>query len=260
MASGPTPRTVSSRSRRRDDDSEPGALRLTMAGPGDAGPRVIGLVAAHNEAATVARVVSALHAMPAISEVIVVADGSTDRTAEEASAAGAWVWIAPGRMGKGRALDAALDWAGPADAFLLVDADVGETASRMEALLAEVLAGKADLAIGRLPPTSGGGFGLVKRTSRWAIRRLAGFDALEPLSGQRAVSAPALQACRPLARGFGVETAMTIDALRLGFRVREAPVAMRHRPTGRGFRGFLHRARQGIDILSAALPRALHLR
>ena len=69
-----------------------------------------------------------------------------------------------------------------------------------------------------------------------------------------------LDACRPLAPGFGVETAMTIDAVRLGFRVIEVAVAMRHRPTGRGVRGFAHRGRQGVDAARAAVPRLAGLR
>ena len=63
-----------------------------------------------------------------------------------------------------------------------------------------------------------------------------------------------------MAARFGLETAMTIDAVRLGFRVGEVPVAMSHRPTGRGLQGFVHRGRQGADILLAVAPRAAGLR
>jgi hypothetical protein len=92
------------------------------------------------------------------------------------------------------------------------------------------------------------------------IRRLCGFEAEEPLSGQRALTWEVLEGVRPLARGFGVEVAMTVDAVRAGFRVVEVPVPMEHIPTGRDLPGFAHRARQGIDLLSAAAPRALRLR
>ncbi len=224
------------------------------------GPRVVALVPAFNEAATIAWVVESLTRLGTVSEVVVVTDGSTDRTAQEASAAGAWVWSAPRRMGKGRAVDAALDWVGPADAFVLIDADVGDTAAQAGPLLGEVLEGRLDLAVGRLPPLPGGGFGTVKRFSGWVIRTLTGFRAEEPLSGQRAVTSQALGACRPLAAGFGMETAMTIDAVRLGFRVGEIPVAMAHRPTGRSLKGFAHRGLQGMHILRAVVPRALRLR
>lgn len=78
-----------------------------------------------------------------------------------------------------------------------------------------------------------------------------------PMSGQRALTAEALAALRPLAGGFGVETAMGIDAARAGLRVMEVPVAAAHRPRGRGVAGFAHRARQGVHLLAAALPRLL---
>jgi glycosyltransferase involved in cell wall biosynthesis len=221
---------------------------------------VVALVAAFEEEATIARTVKSLFEIDAISEIVVIADGSTDRTVEEASAAGARVLAASRRRGKGGAVDSALDRVGPADVYLLVDGDVGSTAAETSALLDEVVGGRLDLAIGRLPPLEGGGFGLVKGFARWAIRATTGFDAAEPLSGQRAVRSEVLGACRPLARGFGLETAMTIDAVRLGFRVGDIPVDMRHRATGRTLAGFSHRALQGLDILRAVIPRVAGLR
>ena len=222
--------------------------------------RVVALVAAFDEEETIARTVKSLAEIDAVSEIVVVADGSTDRTAEEASGAGARVLVAPGRRGKGGAVDSALDRVGPADVYLLIDGDVGETAAETSKLVDEVVAGRLDLAIGQLPPLEGGGFGLVKAFSRWAVRTSTGFDPKEPLSGQRAVGSGVLQACRPLARGFGLETAMTIDAVRLGFRVGEIAVDMRHRATGRNLAGFTHRGRQGLDILRAVGPRLLGIR
>ncbi|MFM8944147.1 MAG: glycosyltransferase family 2 protein, partial [Actinomycetota bacterium] len=81
-----------------------------------------------------------------------------------------------------------------------------------------------------------------------------------PLSGQRAIAVSALRHLRPFAGGFGVETAMGMDAARANLRVVEIPVAFSHRATGRDVRGFLHRGRQGLDIARAALPRLLRRR
>lgn len=217
------------------------------------------MVAARDEEETVAQTVKSLYQIEGLAEVVVVDDGSRDRTAEEASAAGARVVVCARRRGKGGALEGALDRLAPADAYLFVDADTGGTAREAGALLAPVLGGNADVAVGRLPALSGG-FGLVKRMSLWLIRMVGGLGVVEPMSGQRALSARALAAVRPLAGGFGVETAMGIDAGRLGLRVVEVEVDMRHRPTGRGPAGFAHRARQGLDVLRAALPRAVGMR
>lgn len=218
------------------------------------------VVPAHDEEASIGLTVKALLDVADISEVVVVADGCTDRTAEEAAGAGGRVVMSPTRLGKGGAIEFGLDHLDRSPLYVLVDGDVGATAAEAGILLREVASGRLDLAIGRLPPQPGGGFGFVKRLAGRTIAALTGFHAAAPLSGQRAMTVEVLEACRPLAAGFGVETAMTVDAVRLGFRVGEVDVAMTHRPTGRSAAGFVHRARQGLDILRAAVPRALRLR
>jgi glycosyltransferase involved in cell wall biosynthesis len=223
-------------------------------------PTVLAVVAAHDEASTIARTVKALAGLASVDGIVVLADGCTDGTADEALAAGARVLVAPRRVGKGGAIESSLARLSEGEVIVLVDGDVGDTASEVDALVREVVRGRLDLAIGTLPPQHGGGFGLVKALSAKAIRALTGLATTEPLSGQRAVRREVLEACRPLAGGFGLETAMTIDAVRLGFRVGEVAVDMTHRPTGRTISGFLHRARQGADILRAVAPRALRLR
>jgi glycosyltransferase involved in cell wall biosynthesis len=217
------------------------------------GRRIVAVVPARDEADRVADTVRALRELPEVDEVVVVADGSRDGTAAAAWAAGARVLSSRKRLGKGRAVDRALDRI-VADIVVLADGDLGSSAGAIASLLREVVCDRADLAIAVLPP-QGGGFGLVKRASRFAIRRLSGYDAEEPLSGQRVATTRSLSACRPFARGFGLETAMTIDAVRAGLRVDEIPADLHHRPTGRNARGFLHRGRQGLAILLAVLPR-----
>ena len=58
----------------------------------------------------------------------------------------------------------------------------------------------------------------------------------------------ALAALIPFARGFGMETAMAIDAHRAGLRIAEIELDLEHRATGRTPAGFTHRARQLADI------------
>jgi glucosyl-3-phosphoglycerate synthase len=218
--------------------------------------QVVALVAAHEEADRIASTVSALHALA--DEVVVVDDGSGDATSSAALLAGATVLRASRRRGKGRAIEEALLRLPPAAVWLLVDADLAESAAGLGPLLEAVLDGRADIAIAGFPPLAGGGFGLVKRFAGRAIRVVCGFHAAEPLSGQRALTSAALTAVRPLAPGFGLEVGMTIDAVRAGLRVVEVPIeGLAHRATGRGLRGFAHRARQGRDILGAVAGRAV---
>jgi glycosyltransferase involved in cell wall biosynthesis len=85
------------------------------------GPRIVALVAAHNEEPLVGRTVKALRGIEAVDDVVVVADGSTDRTADEASGAGARVLVRAARRGKGGALEACLSRIDPAEVYVLVD-------------------------------------------------------------------------------------------------------------------------------------------
>lgn len=219
------------------------------------------MIPARDEAARVAATVAAARRLTSVDEVVVVADGSTDGTPRRAREAGARVLTRPRPAGKGTALEAGVDRSRPADVYVFLDGDLGESAGAAEALLDAVASGHADLAIGSLPRQARhGGFRLVKRFARAVVRGLSGYRPEEPLSGQRVLTREVLAAVRPLATGFGVEVAMTIDAVRAGFRVVEIPVDMEHEPTGRDLDGFVHRARQGWAVIRAAGPRVLRHR
>lgn len=217
--------------------------------------RVVALVAAKDSAISVGATVAALRSLACVHEVVVVDDGSSDATSEEALAAGARVLRLSRNLGKGDAIRAGVTATPEAGVYLLVDADVGDTATRAERLLRPVLADEADLVIAVLPAAGRrGGVGLVRDLAAAGIRRATGSGVRAPLSGQRAVKAGLLRSL-PLAPRFGLETAMTVDARRNGARVVELDVAMEHRHRGRSVAGFWHRARQGADIVRALWPR-----
>ncbi len=215
----------------------------------------IAIVPAKDRAGSISETVSALVSLPAVDAVVVVDDGSSDETAVLAAAAGATVVKLAANRGKGGAVAAGLAAAPTADTYLLLDADLGSTAGLADALLAPVEAGGADMSIAVLPSAGRkGGFGSVRKLAAAGIRRATGFEARSPLSGQRAVRGQLLRSL-PLADRFGLETAMTIDALRAGARVVEVEIAMDHRHTGRRLAGFRHRGGQGVDIVRALCPR-----
>jgi hypothetical protein len=212
------------------------------------------LVAARDEADTIAATVTSLRrAFPGV-EVIVADDGSRDATAERAQGAGAVVLRLP-RRGKGQALSAA-ERAAPPGALLLADADLR---GDLTPLLPSDKVSQG-LRVAAFVERRGGGFGIAKAVARAVIRLRSGFEAREPLSGQRALSAHARAAVFPLAPGFGAETRMTIDAVRAGCSVEEIELELEHRVTGRDARGFLHRGRQLVDALLAAGPLRINYR
>ena len=209
------------------------------------------LVAARDEERTIRRTVELLHAAFPGVEVIVADDGSRDGTAALAEGAGARVLRLPAR-GKGQALTLG-ERVAPKGRLLLVDADLEGEVSRLAVT-------NGDLAIAVFAERRGGGFGIAKQAGRLLVRALSGFEPREPLSGQRALSQAAREACFPLAAGFGSEVRMTVDAVRAGLEVSEHELPLRHRTTGRDAVGFAHRGRQLFDALLAFGPTAVNHR
>jgi hypothetical protein len=202
------------------------------------------LVAARDEEERIAQSVSALRAAFPDAEIVVADDGSRDATARRAAEAGARVVRLP-RRGKGQALTLA-ERECPDGRLLLCDADVAGD-------LRPLVAADADVAVASFARRVGGGLGIAKTAARRIVRLRTGVGVHEPLSGQRALSAKARGALFPVAAGFGVETAMTIDALRAGLELREVELDLAHRATGRDVRGFAHRGRQLGDLVLATL-------
>lgn len=214
------------------------------------------VIPAFNEAERIEKTLCALREVPDLEEILVVDDGSADRTATIADRAGATVLRLPENRGKGHALTIGAK-AAHGDILLLLDADLQESAAEAVKLLAPVLSGEADMTIATFPviPGAGGGVGLVVRLARFGIRRITGRTMIAPLSGQRALRRAVLDRTEGFAGGFGAEVGLTIDALCAGFRVLEVPTEMTHRITGRDIGAALHRARQFLAVLRALWAR-----
>jgi glycosyltransferase involved in cell wall biosynthesis len=220
------------------------------------------IVAARNEADRIGATLRALATAFPGAEVVVADDASSDGTAEVALAGGAQVVSRRRPHGKGANVTAAAQAAlsGASEEpdprpFLLCDADLGSSAAELGALVSAVGRPACDLAVGAFRRRTGGGFGITLNFARWAIERRCGYRATAALSGQRAMRAAVLRDVLPLAPGFGMETAMTIDAVRAGYTVGEVELDLEHRATGRNLAGFLHRGRQLLDIARAYLSR-----
>ncbi len=223
------------------------------------------VIPALNEADRIQATVTAALGLPAVALVVVVDDGSKDATATAARRAGAVVTRHARNRGKGAALETGAEAVrlldqreqrDPPRHLLFLDADLGGTAARAGPLIEPVLAGTADMTIAVFTTTVKlGGHGLVVGLSGAGIRRATGWRPAQPLNGQRCLTRAAFEAARPLARGWGVETALSIDLLRKGLRVTEVKVELAHRATGTGMRAQLHRAHQLTDVARALATR-----
>jgi glycosyltransferase involved in cell wall biosynthesis len=223
------------------------------------GNAVAVIMPAKNEQDRIAATVRAARALPGVDLVVVVDDGSTDDTGEAARAAGARVVRHGRNRGKGAAMETGAGAVRLLDEtqnranhrhLLFLDADLADTAASAAPLIDPVRSGAADMTIALFPRDRMklGGHGFVVRLSRDGIRRATGWLADQPLNGQRCLTRAAFEAALPLAGGFGVETALTIDLLQKGFRVVEVEVPLEHRATGTDWRAQVHRARQFTDV------------
>jgi glycosyltransferase involved in cell wall biosynthesis len=222
------------------------------------------VIPARNEADRVGATVAAAATLPAASEIVVVDDGSRDGTAAVARRAGASVLRHARNRGKAAAMETGAEAVrlldqrdGASRLLLFLDADLGDTAAAAGPLITPVADGEADMTIAVFSArVKIGGHGLVVGLSAAGIRRATGWTPIQPLNGQRCLSRAAFDAATPLARGFGVETAMSIDLKRQGLRITEVEVPLAHRATGADLKSQLHRARQLADV-GLALSRRL---
>jgi glycosyltransferase involved in cell wall biosynthesis len=208
------------------------------------------VIPAYNEAKRIGRVLEAVAGAELVDEVIVVDDGSRDRTAEVAAAHdGAMVVRLPRNQGKAGAL-----WEGVRRArnkvAVFLDADlVGLTADHVDDLVRPVVGGEADMAVGQF---RGG--------SRWITL----WQRLVPsISGQRAISTEHFLSIPRIERtGFGVEVALTRYAARNKLATRRVLLAgMSHviKEEKRGIlRGVYDRAVMYTQIVRCALGNGYH--
>jgi glycosyltransferase involved in cell wall biosynthesis len=223
------------------------------------------VIPAKNESDRIQATVKAAAGLPGADMLIVVDDGSADGTGFVAENAGAIVLRHARSRGKGAALETGAEAVGLLERseerelprhLLFLDADLAGSAAHAAPLVQPVRDGQADMTIAVFSErVRAGGHGFVVALSGSGIRRATGWRPAQPLNGQRCLTRAAFEAARPLARGWGVETGMTIDLLRLGLRVSEVEVPMAHRATGGDWHAQLHRARQFTDVAWALAVR-----
>ena len=221
------------------------------------------VVSAYNEADRLGDTLEALREAFPGARLMVADDFSTDATPQVAERAGAELVRAHKHLGKGGtntlAVGRLLSRGAPPELPIVVlcDGDLGASARELPRLVAALQRDEGDLAVAAFARRVGGGFGFALGFSRWAIRRRTdgALDPTAPISGQRALKPEVVPAVLPFASGFGMETAMTIDAHRAGFRLVEVELPLEHRATGKTAAGFLHRFRQLLSFARVYVSR-----
>jgi len=195
------------------------------------------VIPCYNEEQTVGRVIDGFRTALPEAAIYVIDNNSTDRTVEEASAAGAHVILEP-RQGKGNVVRGIVRRIA-ANAYVLVDGDLTYPPEAILMLLKPVLCGKADMTVGdRISNNSyhTGAMRIFHGFGNWLVcalvNRLFHTRLHDIMSGYRAMSRAFLKTLPVLSEGFEIETEMTLHALDKRLKIVEVPIDYRDRPQG----------------------------
>ncbi|MFF4424015.1 MULTISPECIES: glycosyltransferase family 2 protein [Streptomyces] len=232
------------------------------------GRRVLIILPAWNEEDGLPSVLREIQQQLPYVDTLVVDDGSADNTAEVARAAGSAVAQLPFNLGVGGAMRLGYRYAQQHgyDVAIQVDADGQHDPAYVPALLERLAVGDADLVIGAR--FAGDGDYTVRGPRKWAmsllsvvLSRITRTKLTDTTSGFRACNRPLIEF---FARWYPVEylgdtIESMVGAARSGFTVRQIPVAMRERTTGRPsaspFRAMVYLTRAGLVLLLAMIRR-----
>jgi glycosyltransferase involved in cell wall biosynthesis len=220
--------------------------------------RRVAIVPAYNEERNVGRVIDELRALDPGLDVVVVSDGSSDRTADVAAGRGAHVIRLPFNLGIGGAVQTGFRhaWEERYELAVRLDGDGQHDPGELRALVAPVVAGEADLAVGSRFVAGGGYRSSAAR--RIGIRILARIVSL--IARQRLTDTTSgFQACNRRAIAVYAadlphdypEVEGMVMAIKHRIRLVEVPVTMREREHGRSSIGALASIYYMVKILLA---------
>lgn len=218
----------------------------------NAAPTYAVIIPAYNEEQTISKVIAGIRtccpATQAVAEVIVVDDGSCDRTASLARQAGATLIRHPFNMGYGVALQTGYKYCARRsyDAIIQMDADDQHDPHHIPTFLAQIATNRADVVIGsRFLGPNQYHLGASKRAAialfRRIIKLVSGATITDPTSGFQCLSARVMQFFTHDSFPYDYPDAnVIVMLLKSGFKVQEIPTAMRANPQGNSMhRGIL---------------------
>lgn len=210
-----------------------------MSSQAGAHPRVLVVIPAWNEEETVASTIDELRQSQPLVDILVVDDGSEDRTAAVAHNAGATICRLPFNLGVGGAMRTGYRYAlrHDYDIVVQIDADGQHIPAYLDLLIMAL--DEADVVIGaRFAGVGNYQIGFLRRVGMrllaTALSRLAGTRLSDVTSGYRVVNRRALSvfAKHYPAEYLGDTVESLVIAIRSGCRIAQVPVEMRGRQGG----------------------------
>jgi glycosyltransferase involved in cell wall biosynthesis len=194
--------------------------------------RLTVVIPAYNEAHSIGRVLAQVRAQLPDAELLVVDDGSSDGTADQAEAAGARVVRQPYNKGNGAAVKAGLR-AATGDVVLLLDADGQHDPADIPRVLEPI--GPYDLVVAARSRASNASLarGWGNAALNWLASYLTGMRIDDLTSGFRAMKLDQImEFIHLLPNGYSYPTTSTLAFIKAGYSVKFVPVEARRRAGG----------------------------
>jgi len=222
---------------------------LTAPSPPDtrlAARKRIAIVPAYNEERNIGRVIGELRAFDHGLDIVVVSDGSVDRTVEVAREHGAHVIRLPFNLGIGGAVQTGFRyaWENGYELAVRVDGDGQHDPAQLARVLEPVLAGEADIVVGsRFAGDPGYRSSAARRVGirvlAWVVSAIARQRVTDSTSGFQALNRRAIRLFAGDYPHDYPEVEGMVMVIRHRLRLREVPVSMRAREHGRSSIGAL---------------------
>lgn len=196
---------------------------------------MVAVIPAYNEGGRIGKIVA--ETLRYVNMVIVVDDGSTDETFDEALRAGALVLKHDRNRGKGVALKTgfskALETA--ADIVVTLDGDGQHKPEDIPRIVEPLIRGEVDISVGvrvgKMPPIRW----ISNKISSGLLRIFHGVKVRDTQSGFRGFTCKALQKIKFSSVGFEAESEILIVAFKLGFRIAEVPIEAMYLPIKKSY-------------------------
>jgi glycosyltransferase involved in cell wall biosynthesis len=215
---------------------------------------ITAILPAFNEEVSIGSVV--LHTRQHADHVIVIDDGSTDRTAEVAKLAGAKVIRHISNMGKGVALKTGFEYVrqNGAEVVVIMDSDGQHDPEEISKLVTPILKGEADMVNGsRYLNGNGKNTPFYRRIGQNILDKVtninSGLTVTDTQSGFRAFARHTLPAFKFRSNGLEIESEMLMDAANAGLNVKEVEIGVRYDVDGSSEHPLSHGARVLVNVL-----------
>lgn len=193
--------------------------------------RIVAIIPAYNEEQYLEDVIG--KTLQYVDKVIIVDDGSEDKTAEVAIASGAEVISHSTNLGKGEALKSGFKAINDDSIIITIDGDGQHNPDEIPNLVKPILEDGADLVNGSRymngPEENTPAYRRVgQKVLDIATNISAGIKVTDSQSGFRAFSNKSRDCFRFKDTGFGIESEMLVDAAEAGLKIVEVPITVRY--------------------------------